>query len=103
MSVTSFPVALWIELLAAGLGGLQGALFAAGERHRRIDVLGVIVIGLAGSRSSWDCSAGRPALRLDLSRAVRIPAGAMTPYHLCTGDNGSSFLPSDGEVEIHAG
>jgi uncharacterized membrane protein YeiH len=45
----SFQVALWIELLAAGLGGLQGALFAAGERHRRIDVLGVIVIGLAVS------------------------------------------------------
>ena len=49
MSATSFQVALWIELLAAGLGGLQGALFAAGERHRRIDVLGVIVIGLAVS------------------------------------------------------
>lgn len=49
MSATPFQVALWIELLAAGLGGLQGALFAAGERHRRIDVLGVIVIGLAVS------------------------------------------------------
>jgi uncharacterized membrane protein YeiH len=49
MSTTSFQVALWIELVAAGLGGLQGALFAAGERHRRIDVLGVIVIGLAVS------------------------------------------------------
>jgi len=49
MSVTPFQVALWIELLAAGLGGLQGALFAAGERHRRIDVLGVVVIGLAVS------------------------------------------------------
>jgi uncharacterized membrane protein YeiH len=49
MSITPFQVALWIELLAAGLGGLQGALFAAGERHRRIDVLGVIVIGLAVS------------------------------------------------------
>jgi uncharacterized membrane protein YeiH len=49
MSTTSFQVALWIELLAAGLGGLQGALFAAAERHRRIDVLGVIVIGLAVS------------------------------------------------------
>ncbi|WP_461119581.1 trimeric intracellular cation channel family protein [Saccharothrix stipae] len=44
-----FQVALWIELPAAGLGGLQGALFAAGERHRRIDVLGVVVIGLAVS------------------------------------------------------
>ena len=49
MSGTPFQVALWIELLAAGLGGLQGALFAAGERHRRIDVLGVIVVGLAVS------------------------------------------------------
>jgi hypothetical protein len=47
MSITPFQVTLWIELLAAGLGGLQGALFAAGVRSRRIDVLGVIVIGLA--------------------------------------------------------
>ncbi|NYD67845.1 trimeric intracellular cation channel family protein [Agromyces atrinae] len=46
MSVTVFQVDLWIELLAAGLGGLQGALFAAGQHHRRIDVLGVVVIGL---------------------------------------------------------
>lgn len=46
MSVTTFQVVLWIELLAAGLGGLQGALFAADTRHRRIDVLGVLVIGL---------------------------------------------------------
>jgi uncharacterized membrane protein YeiH len=49
MSLTPFQVTLWIELLAAGLGGLQGALFAAGQRHRRIDVLGVVVIGLAVS------------------------------------------------------
>lgn len=49
MSTTPFQVALWVELVAAGLGGLQGALFAAGQRHRRIDLLGVIVIGLAVS------------------------------------------------------
>jgi uncharacterized membrane protein YeiH len=47
MPVAQFEVALWIELLAAGLGGLQGALFAAGQRDRGIDVLGVVVIGLA--------------------------------------------------------
>lgn len=46
MSVMTFQVALWVELVAAGLGGLQGALFAADTRHRRIDVLGVLVIGL---------------------------------------------------------
>ncbi|MCY1138018.1 TRIC cation channel family protein [Actinoplanes sp. Pm04-4] len=47
MSGPPFQVALWIELTAAALGGLQGALFAAGERRGRIDVLGVVVIGLA--------------------------------------------------------
>lgn len=46
MTAAQFDVTLWIELVAAGLGGLQGALFAAGVRDRRIDVLGVIVIGL---------------------------------------------------------
>ncbi|MEU0269765.1 TRIC cation channel family protein [Nocardioides sp. NPDC006303] len=47
--ITTLEAPLWIELLAAGLGGLQGALFAASERHRRIDVLGVVVIGLSVS------------------------------------------------------
>jgi len=46
MTVTTFQVELWVELLAAGLGGLQGALFAADYTRRRIDVLGVLVIGL---------------------------------------------------------
>lgn len=46
MSISAFQVALWVELLAAGLGGLQGALFAADARHRRIDVLGVLIMGL---------------------------------------------------------
>lgn len=49
MPLTPFQVLLPIELVAAGLGGLQGALFAATARGRRIDVLGVIVIGLAVS------------------------------------------------------
>ena len=45
----TFQIPLWLELLAAGLGGLQGALFAAGQKDRRIDLLGVIVIGLTVS------------------------------------------------------
>lgn len=49
MTITPFGVTLWIELLAAALGGIQGALFAAGVRYPRIDVLGVIVIGLTVS------------------------------------------------------
>ena len=46
MSVVPFAVPLWAELLAAGLGGAQGALLAAEHRHQRIDLLGVLVIGL---------------------------------------------------------
>jgi uncharacterized membrane protein YeiH len=46
MPIVQFQIPLWIELIAAGLGGLQGALFAATQRDRRIDVLGVVVIGL---------------------------------------------------------
>lgn len=49
MAVAQFQLALWIELLAAALGGIQGALFAATQRAHRIDVLGVIVIGLTVS------------------------------------------------------
>ncbi len=51
MSITTFEIPLWAELAAAGLGGLQGALFAATLKGRRaghrIDVLGVVVIGIA--------------------------------------------------------
>lgn len=46
MPIPQFEIALWIGLLAAALGGLQGALFAARQSTGRIDVLGVIVIGL---------------------------------------------------------
>jgi len=46
MPIEQFQVPLWAELVAAGLGGLQGALFAATQRDRRIDLLGVLVIGL---------------------------------------------------------
>ena len=49
MAITQFQVTLWIELLAAGLGGIQGALVAAAQKNSRIDVLGVIVIGITAA------------------------------------------------------
>lgn len=49
MNYSTFQVNLWIELFAAGLGGLQGAIFAGGVKIHRIDWLGVIVIGLVVS------------------------------------------------------
>lgn len=49
MPITPLSVPLWIELIAAALGGIQGALFAAELKERRIDMLGVLVIGIAVS------------------------------------------------------
>jgi uncharacterized membrane protein YeiH len=42
-----FVIPLWADLLAVGLGGIQGALFASGFRgQRRLDFLGVAIIGI---------------------------------------------------------
>ncbi|WP_431800731.1 trimeric intracellular cation channel family protein [Microbacterium sp. bgisy203] len=42
-----FVIPLWADLLAVGLGGVQGALFASGFIGRqRLDLMGVAVIGI---------------------------------------------------------
>ena len=47
MTDALFTIPLWADLLAIGIGSLQGALFAAQFRDRRLDLLGVAVIGIA--------------------------------------------------------
>ncbi len=42
-----FVIPLWADLLAIGIGAMQGALFAAQFRDRRLDLLGVAIIGIA--------------------------------------------------------
>jgi uncharacterized membrane protein YeiH len=42
-----FLIPLWADLLAVGIGALQGALFAGQHRDRRLDLLGVAIIGIA--------------------------------------------------------
>lgn len=42
----AFVIPLWADLLAVGIGALQGALFAAQFRDRRLDWLGVAIIGI---------------------------------------------------------
>jgi len=42
-----FIIPAWADLLAVGIGALQGALFAAQFRDRRLDLLGVAIIGIA--------------------------------------------------------
>ncbi|HWI32087.1 MAG TPA: TRIC cation channel family protein [Microbacterium sp.] len=42
-----FTIPLWADLIAVGLGGLQGAMFASGfQGQRRLDLLGVAIIGI---------------------------------------------------------
>ena len=43
----AFFIPAWADILAIGIGSLQGALFAAQFRDRRLDLLGVAVIGIA--------------------------------------------------------
>ncbi|WP_210506013.1 trimeric intracellular cation channel family protein [Naasia sp. SYSU D00057] len=42
-----FSIPLWADLAAVAIGSLQGAMFAAGFRDRRLDLLGVAIIGFA--------------------------------------------------------
>jgi len=44
---TAVTIPLWVDLLAVAIGSLQGATFAAQFRDRRLDLLGVAIIGLA--------------------------------------------------------
>lgn len=43
----SFTIPLWMDLLAVGIGSVQGAAFAAQFRDRRLDLLGVAIVGIA--------------------------------------------------------
>lgn len=47
MTAAAFFIPAWADILAIGIGSLQGALFAAQFRDRRLDLLGVAVIGIA--------------------------------------------------------
>jgi uncharacterized membrane protein YeiH len=43
----AFFIPAWADVLAIAIGSLQGALFAAQFRDRRLDLLGVAIIGIA--------------------------------------------------------
>ena len=47
MSATAFLIPLWADLLAVGIGSLQGAMFASEFKDRRMDLLGVAIVGTA--------------------------------------------------------
>ncbi|GAA2063440.1 TRIC cation channel family protein [Leifsonia soli] len=47
VDIGALSIPLWGDLIAVGVGSLQGAMFASGFRDRRLDLLGVAIIGVA--------------------------------------------------------
>lgn len=47
MTVAVFTIPLWADLLAVAIGSVQGAAYAAQFRDRRLDLLGVAIVGIA--------------------------------------------------------
>jgi uncharacterized membrane protein YeiH len=43
----AFTIPLWADISAVAIGGVQGAVYAAQFRDRRLDLLGVAIIGIA--------------------------------------------------------
>lgn len=46
MTVAPFEIPLWVDLAAVGVGALQGAMFSGRLKDRRLDLLGVALIGI---------------------------------------------------------
>ncbi|MEO6826279.1 MAG: TRIC cation channel family protein [Microbacteriaceae bacterium] len=47
MAAIVFTIPLWAEFLAVAIGSVQGAMYATGFRDRRLDLLGIAIIGVA--------------------------------------------------------
>ena len=45
MNIEQFSIPLWADLAAVSIGALQGAMFAAKFHDRRIDLLGIVLVG----------------------------------------------------------
>jgi uncharacterized membrane protein YeiH len=79
LTTPALAIPLWADLLAVGIGSLQGALFAAGFRDRRLDLLGVAIIGIAtgfGGGILRDLLLARIPLALESNWYLPIATGA---------------------------
>ncbi len=74
-----FTIPLWADLLAVGIGSLQGALFSAQFRDRRLDWLGVAIIGIAtglGGGLARDVMLSEPLAPLQSNWYLLVATGA---------------------------
>ncbi len=74
-----FMIPLWADLLAVGIGSLQGATFAAQFRDKRLDWLGVAIIGIAtglGGGLARDILLSEPLAPLQSNWYLVVATGA---------------------------
>jgi uncharacterized membrane protein YeiH len=74
-----FMIPLWADLLAVGIGSLQGALFSAQFRDKRLDWLGVAIIGIAtgfGGGVARDLLLSEPLAPLQSNWYLIVATGA---------------------------
>ncbi len=74
-----FMIPLWADLLAVGIGSLQGATFAAQFRDKRLDWLGVAIIGIAtglGGGLARDILLSEPLAPLQSNWYLIVATGA---------------------------
>jgi uncharacterized membrane protein YeiH len=74
-----FMIPLWADLLAVGIGSLQGALFSAQFRDKRLDWLGVAIIGIAtgfGGGLARDLLLSEPLAPLQSNWYLIVATGA---------------------------
>ena len=74
-----FMIPLWADLLAVGIGSLQGALFSAQFRDKRLDWLGVAIIGIAtglGGGLARDILLSEPLAPLQNNWYLMVATGA---------------------------
>lgn len=77
MSTSAFAIPLWADFVAVAIGSIQGSVYASGFRERRIDLLGVAIIGVAtglGGGVLRDLALGAPLA--SLSTNWYLPAAA---------------------------
>ncbi|MHC5795984.1 trimeric intracellular cation channel family protein [Lacisediminihabitans sp. FW035] len=79
VNVSPLIIPLWADLLAIAVGSVQGAMFAAQFRDRRLDLLGIALIGIAAGTGGGlfrDLLLNQVPVALQLNWYLMVAVGA---------------------------